>query len=79
MVHLSTDVLRLCKSEWQVSVEAIISVWGNWMKRTILQPQSCLPAAETVHSQAPLKVSTHIFYVPGILSQTYVLAILARF
>lgn len=44
-----------------------------------LQPQSCLPAAETVHSQAPLKVSTHIFYVPGILSPTCVLAILTRF
>lgn len=44
-----------------------------------LQPQSCLPAVETVHSQAPLKESMHVFCVPAILSQTYVLAILARF
>lgn len=46
-----------------------------------LQPQSCcLPAVETVHSRALLKVSMHIFYwyVPAILSWTYVLDILTQ-
>ncbi|XP_029092249.1 uncharacterized protein LOC114903544 [Monodon monoceros] len=41
-VHLSTGVLRLCKSGWRVSVLAIISMWGKWTKRTI--PIPCSPS-----------------------------------